>query len=135
MKYLLDTHAWLWFVRGQNLPVRVQNVFDEARRNDELCLSPISLWEIAMKASRGRLQIPAPIREWLKLSVRASGVWMADFDMQVAVECAELPPAFHGDPVDRILASTCRVQGLTLLTRDSALLKSAARGVFRAERI
>ncbi len=88
-----------------------------------------------MKSSRGLLELPSPIREWLKLSVQASGVWMAPFDMNVAVECAELPPAFHGDPVDRILTCTCRVQGLTLLTRDAGLLKLAAKGVFRAERI
>ncbi len=135
MKYLLDTHAWLWFVLGKNLSTEAQQRCDKARRDEELYLSPISLWEIAMKASRGRIDLPSPVREWLKSGVHASGVWMASFDMHVAVECAELPPEFHGDPVDRILASTCRVQGLTLLTRDASLLKLAAKGIFRAERI
>ena len=59
----------------------------------------------------------------------------SELDLHVAAACAELPPTFHGDPADRILAATCRVQELTLLTRDHRLLSLAAQGVLSAEKI
>lgn len=135
MKYLLDTHTWLWFVKGVELSPSVQRTIDTACDRGDAFLSPISIWEIALKASRGQLVLPEPSRKWLLDAVSTSNVTLAPFDLYVAAACAELPITFHGDPADRILAATCRVQELTLLTRDYRLLSLAAQGVLSAERI
>ena len=135
MTYLLDTHAWLWLVSDVELDQTTLQRCRDAANEAALYLSAISLWEISLKASRGKLDIAVPVRSWLRLAVERSRVRMAGFDLEVACECADLPPSFHGDPADRILAATCRVQDLTLLTRDHQLLSLAAQGVFKAERV
>lgn len=135
MRLLLDSHAWLWLISDSELDGKtLQRCRDSAAVGD-LFLSPISLWEIALKANRGRLDIPPPVKPWLNQAVGKSRVSLATFNFEVACDCAELPANFHGDPADRILAATCRVHNLTLLTRDRMLLSLAAQGVFAAEEV
>ncbi len=135
MKLLLDSHTWLWLISDIELERDTFQTCREAAVEGELYLSPISLWEIGLKASRGRLDLPAPVQGWLQEAVRKSRVTLAPFDFEVACQCATLPTDFHGDPADRILAATCRVHELTLLTRDRLLLSLAAKGVVAAERV
>ena len=135
MRYLLDTHTWLWYVRGLELSQTMQRTLDTAYDGGDVYLSPISIWEAALKASRGRLALAEPSRAWLLEAVSTSAVNLAPFDLNVASECAELPATFHGDPADRILAATCRVQELVLLTRDHRLLSLAGQGYFAAEEV
>ncbi len=68
-------------------------------------------------------------------TIATTRVHLAPFDFHVAADCALLPAAFHKDPADRALASTCRMQGLTLLTRDRTLLRLASQNLFTALRI
>ena len=135
MKLLLDSHTWLWLISDIELERDTFRTCREAAVEGKLYLSPISLWEIGLKASRGRLDLPALVQAWLQEAVRKSRVTLAPFDFQVACQCATLPPEFHGDPADRILAATCQVHELTLLTRDRMLLALASQGTFTAERV
>ena len=135
MSLLLDTHVWLWLLSNTQLDKEVLQSCRLAASDGELYLSPMSLWEIALKASRGKLNIPSPVREWLRDAVDRSQVQLAPFNLSVACECAELPGTFHGDPADRILAATCRVNGFTLLTRDRPMLDLARSGVMRAKQV
>lgn len=132
---LLDTHTWLWLNRGVELDADTVDVCDEAAATHSLYLSPFSVWEIAMKASRGKLALPQPYRVWLAAAIRTSRVRMALFDFEVAEDAATLPEGFHKDPTDRALAATCRIHQLTLLTRDGDLLKLAEAGIFSARKV
>ena len=130
---LLDTHAWIWSVTGDatlNETARREIVAAEAAQQLYLC--PISLWEIALKHSRGKLDLDRPLRSWLRTALALSGVQLTMLDSDVAVSCAELPAAFHGDPADRLIAATARVEGLQLVTHDKRLLALAKAGHFRA---
>ena len=135
MNLLLDTHVWLWLMSNTQLDEETLDTCRHAASAGELYLSPMSLWEIALKASRGKLDIPAPVRKWLRDAVQRTQVQLAPFTLDVACECADLPVDFHGDPADRILAATCRVNGFTLLTRDEPMLELARNGVLRAKRV
>ncbi len=132
---LLDTHAWLWLMEEGEMNAASFQLCRDAARQNLLLLSPISLWEIGLKASHGKLEIPAPVREWLRSAVSKSRVNLARFDLDVACESSELPAEFHGDPADRIIAATCRMNSYTFLTRDTTLLELSARGFFHAHRI
>jgi PIN domain nuclease of toxin-antitoxin system len=130
---LLDTHTWIWLVGDDP---RLGSTARDAIRNDQaasaLYLSPISLWEIALKSSRGKLSLDLPLRSWLLRSIQLTGVHLTEINPDVACGCAELPADFHGDPADRLIAATARVEGMTLLTHDKALLALAKKGYFNA---
>jgi PIN domain nuclease of toxin-antitoxin system len=104
----------------------------EASTQNALHLSPISLWEIALKSSRGKLQLSLPLRRWLHETVERTRINLLPISAEIACNCAELPAAFHGDPADRIIAATARAEGLTLVTHDKALLQLAKQGYFKA---
>ncbi len=97
-----------------------------------LFLSPISLWEIGLKTSRGKLELDMPLRPWMQRAIELTGVHIAAITPEIACSCAELPPEFHGDPADCILAATARSEGLTLVTHDTKLLGLARLGYFKA---
>ena len=128
---LLDTHSWIWLVGDDPLLAKTarREILNHA---DTLFLSPISLWEIALKSSRGKLELDLPLRSWLQRAVDLTGVHLAPITTEIACTCAELPPEFHGDPADRIIAATARAEGLTLLTHDDKLLNLAKKGYFKA---
>lgn len=130
---LLDTHAWFWLVTGdEQLNARAQRVIEEADQTRSLYLSPISLWEIALKHSRGKLETDRPIRPWLHNALSATGVTLLSIDVEITAACAELPASFHGDPADRIIAATARHHGMQLVTHDKKLLSLARRGFLQA---
>ncbi|BAZ13901.1 hypothetical protein NIES4071_57410 [Calothrix sp. NIES-4071] len=66
---LLDTHVWLWLLHEPNkLSNTAQTVIDTEELQNGLLVSAISVWEIAVKSSLGKLDIPLPIEEWYKLA-------------------------------------------------------------------
>jgi PIN domain nuclease of toxin-antitoxin system len=130
---LLDTHSWIWLAGDDALlskPARREIL--KGASSSGLYLSPISLWEISLKSSRGKLELALPIRLWLQRALDLTGVHLAPLTIEIACACAELPPEFHGDPADRIIAATARSEGLALVTHDDKLLALARKGYFKA---
>ncbi len=125
MKALLDSHAWLWLALGIQLKTSTVEFCISLATANQLYLSPFSIWELSRKAEDGRLDLDRPTRVWMQETIQITQVQIAHFDFEVAADTALLPASFCKDPADRALASTCRVYGLTLLTRDHLLLKLA----------
>ncbi|WP_419806600.1 type II toxin-antitoxin system VapC family toxin [Terriglobus sp.] len=132
MKLLLDSHTWLWLAVGIQLSPDTVALCRAAASNESLYLSPLSVWELARKGEDGSLVFEGPVRTWMYDTIRTTGVRPVAFDYDVAIDSAQLPKDFHKDPIDRALASTCRVYGMTLLTRDGRLLDLAGKHVFNA---
>ena len=132
-RLLIDTHVWLWIVFAEPfIKSSTLEVIEQASFEQTLFVSPISMWEIALKHSRGKLYLDRPVRDWLAHASNIPGLSLAQITPSIAAECAELPPAFHGDPADRIIAGTARAEGFTLVTHDKALLQLAKQGYFKA---
>ena len=133
---LLDSHTFVWLANGDpQLGAEAKQSIHEAYRSDSLFLSPISLWEIALKASRGRMLFDRPLRSWMTHALRMTKTHLTPITQEIAIDCAELPSDFHGDPADRLIASTARVNALLLLTDDKKLLALARQGYLRAQRV
>lgn len=129
---LLDTHVWLWLVFAEPyIKQPVMDALELASASNLLFLSPISMWEVALKHSRGRLDLDRPVRDWLIHAATLPGLQLATITPSIAAECAELPPAFHGDPADRMIAATARSEGLTLVTHDTTLIHLGKQGYFK----
>lgn len=82
-------------------------------------MSAVSAWEIAIKSQLGRLKLTAPLHTWLPDALEREGFEMLDVTVQHAVAVASLP-ARHADPFDRLLIAQARLEGLTIVTSDTA---------------
>ena len=120
MKLLLDTHIWLWaLLEPERLTTSVRAALESP--DNELWLSPISVWEAMILAERGRLAVNAPPAEWVQEMVTAMPRREAPLTHDIAVASRQLSLT-HQDPADRFIAATAHVMGLTLVTADERLL-------------
>lgn len=122
MKLLLDTHVWLWSLgEPHRLSRRVAKELDN--RQNELWLSPISIWEAFLLFKKKRIQISTDFTTWLANSLIDLPVIEAPLTFEVA---RTLPTVVvpHEDPADLFLAATAKAFGLTLITADRNLIKT-----------
>jgi PIN domain nuclease of toxin-antitoxin system len=115
VKLLLDTHAALWFLSGDD------RLGESARRHltddtNRVLLSAAVVWEVAIKRSLGKLAVPA---EYLSLLLDA-GVQPLAVSVAHAAAVEQLPP-HHRDPFDRMLVAQAGIEGAALVSRDDAL--------------
>jgi PIN domain nuclease of toxin-antitoxin system len=128
-RLLLDTHVWLWLVLGTaELSSKVRGTITDAASVGTLWIAAITIWEIALLASRNRVSLGKPTIRWIEEAVARSSVAIEPLSPQIAVESWELPDRFHQDPVDRMIVATARLTGTMLMTRDRRILDYAARG-------
>ena len=126
MTALLDTHVLIWWLNDRmQLSPRQQEVLEAATPDGPVFVSDISLWEVAMLASLGRIRLALPLREWLDKAIAPPLVRRQGISPAVATEVAALPDSFHRDPADRILVATARVLGATLLTNDRRIIDAS----------
>lgn len=121
MRYLLDTHVLIWALDApERLPGAVQTLLRDLA-NLPLGVAAITPWEIAMLATRGRLQLSRPVGDWLAAALRSEFVSLLPLIPPIAVDSCTLPGQFHADPADRMIVATARHHGLTLITADAAI--------------
>jgi PIN domain nuclease of toxin-antitoxin system len=126
---LLDTHLWLWLVAGSpELSIERRHRIEEAAAAGTLRIAAISLCEIALFASHGRIVLGKSIGLWLDEALADPGPAIDPLSPQIAIESYALPDVFHRDPADRLIVATARVANATLMTRDRRILDYAARG-------
>jgi PIN domain nuclease of toxin-antitoxin system len=120
MKLLLDTHIWLWSLgEPHRLSRRVQKELDNGQ--NELWLSPISVWEAFLLFRKKRIQISSDFTTWLAASLSVLPVTDAPLTFEVARALPTLAVP-HDDPADLFLAATAKAFGLTLITADRNLI-------------
>jgi PIN domain nuclease of toxin-antitoxin system len=125
MKLLLDTHIWIWMVlEPSRLSRRVARALDEAE--NQLWLSPISVWELLMLAQKGRVQLNEDAVLWTRQTLEQLQLHEAPLTTEVALETSTLSLT-HSDPSDRLIAASAKVFDLTLVTADEKLI--AAPGI------
>ena len=106
MKILLDTHAFLWWdSKDDRLPFPLRSVI--ASSENQVYVSAVTVWEIAIKRAIGKLVFGKPIGETIE---------RYEFQpLPITVEHAELAgslPALHRDPFDRLLVAQAQSEGL-----------------------
>jgi PIN domain nuclease of toxin-antitoxin system len=127
---LLDTHVWIWWIEGdeRHLGHAARNALARGSGTGSLCVSVISVWEIAVLQARSRLALSVGIEEWVRQGLTAPGIVLQALSPAIAINSNRLPGSIHRDPADRILVSTARHLGASLVTRDGLLLKYAEDG-------
>jgi len=116
---LLDTHVWLWWTLGaeDRLPKDVRNLISSG--SNRVVVSIVSLWEIALKSSLGKLTFPRPPASYASKQMRRQ-----HFDLLVLevdhLDALAILPYRHRDPFDRLLIAQAQTERLTLVTADDA---------------
>jgi len=116
MKFLLDTVIWLWSVGETarlNEPAREVLTSPE----HELYFSAASVWEIAIKTSIGKMQLPESARQVVPRETARQGLRPLPVSYSHALAVCDLP-LHHGDPFDRLLIAQAQHESLTLITAD-----------------
>jgi PIN domain nuclease of toxin-antitoxin system len=117
---LLDTHTFLWWVseRGARLSDRARDLLSDGENDASLSIA--SVWEIAIKAGVGRIDLPDIAERYVPDRVRRHGFELLSIGLPHVFRAGALQ-RIHGDPFDRILVAQAQVEGLPILTADPAI--------------
>jgi len=119
MKILLDSCSFLWIIQDHsNLSDKAKMLFTDS--SNEVYLSSISTWEILLKNSLGRLDLPASPDKFIQKQRIAHGIQALALEEDAISHLLKLPH-YHNDPFDRMLVCQAINHGLTILTPDKAI--------------
>ena len=125
---LLDTHVWIWTLEGDTRRIgrRARALLSRAESDDQIRVSPLTLFEVTALHTLGRLRLSRPIHDWIRQALGA-GIRVAGLSPAAAADAGSIPRAALADPLDRLLVATARDLEATLLTSDRRILDYAAR--------
>jgi len=115
MDLLLDTHALVWFLNGdEKLSFTVKESIENP--NNTKFVSIASIWEIAIKISLDKFRFPKGFKNFLKL-IEENGfeILPISFEHTMIVSTLEY---IHRDPFDRILIAQCKADNMAIATKD-----------------
>jgi len=121
MRYLLDTHTFLWWNMDD---AQLSSLAKEliADGNNEIFLSAASAWEIAIKTARGRLTLPEDPTRYVSNRLSLHGFQALPVQIHHAVQVYKLP-LHHADPFDRLLIAQSQIESMSLISADMEIRK------------
>jgi PIN domain nuclease of toxin-antitoxin system len=117
---LLDTHIWLWsLLEKQRIKKGLTSALEDPE--NQLWLSPVSVWEAMVLFQKGNIQIASDPGVWIRQALAKGFVAEAALTSEIALHSRliDLP---RQDPADRFIAATALVHGFALATSDKDLL-------------
>ena len=125
MRVLLDTHVLVyWCSEPDTLAPAQRHALAQSNAENPALVADISLWEIAMLAMHGVIDLQLPIREWLNRAVAAPLVRVAPITPAIAGKLEMLSDWPNRDPADRLIIATARVFGASVVTNDEGIRES-----------
>lgn len=119
--FLLDTHAFLWLVMGDNnLSTFARQCFLDI--NNQFYLSAVTSFEIAVKYSLGKLQLSEPPKEFIANRIQANALIPLPVKIEHTLYLANLP-FHHRDPFDRLLVAQALAENVPILSADQIFSK------------
>jgi PIN domain nuclease of toxin-antitoxin system len=116
MRLPLDSHAFLWFCDGSaSFSASARAAIEDL--GNEKYVSHATVWELAIKASLGKLRLAVPFDKLFPGALLSNGFITLPPDFRHYHELLTLP-FHHRDPFDRLIVAQARVEGLTLVSCD-----------------
>lgn len=118
MRFLIDTHAFLWFVlKDPQLSAKGQGLI--ADPNNVVEFSPASYWEIAIKISIGKYTLNEPFQDFMDREIAANKLNILHVQVKHVAAVASLPfQPNHKDPFDRLLIAQAMVEQIPLVSNE-----------------
>jgi PIN domain nuclease of toxin-antitoxin system len=111
---VLDTHVWIWLSSGDPLGRPFASFVGQP------VLSDISVWEVAMLASKKRLTLKPDPQTWIETNLK-DPIEIQPLSPEICVASCNLEE-FHGDPADRLIVATALVLGIPLISADRQII-------------
>jgi PIN domain nuclease of toxin-antitoxin system len=119
MRFLIDTHCWLWAVMSPDrLSPKAISMIESA--TNKVVLSCVSTLEIAIKVSIGKLHLSEPAHDFVYSQMAALSMTSLPVYLSHSLRVSELP-LHHRDPFDRLLVAQSQIERVPLMTADEAL--------------
>lgn len=130
---LLDTCAVIWLANGDPIASSATAAIIHAGLADGVFVSPVSAWEVGLlskpKAGRNRaIQFLPDAKTWFARVMAGPGIREVPLTPEIAIDASFLPGDLHGDPGDRLIATTARHRNMPIVTRDSRIIAYAQDG-------
>ena len=119
---LLDTHSFLWWTsqHGTRLSPPARDAI--SAEDSEVVISVVTAWELAIKSSAGRIDLPEAVDRFIPRRIRRYRLRVLDVTLEHALRAASLP-TIHRDPFDRMLVAQAQVEGIPIVTNDPAITR------------
>ncbi len=128
MRVLLDTVTFLWAISdAPEFSEEAGEIFTDP--GNEIYLSSVSAWEIAVKYALGKLPLPEPPGRFVPLQRKQHGIDPLPLDEEAALHLSRLP-LLHKDPFDRMLVCQAVMQHLVILTPDELIQQYPVRTIW-----
>jgi PIN domain nuclease of toxin-antitoxin system len=119
---VLDTHAWIWWVTNpKQVSKDALKEIELAMEREEIYISSISCWEVALLVRKGRLELALPVKDWIARSEALPFVQFVPLDNRIALRSNLLPGELHEDPADRVIIATSLTLGAPLVSKDQKI--------------
>lgn len=116
MKFLLDTHTFLWFIQDDpSLSHPAKAAIENS--NNAIFISIVSVWEMAIKTSLGKLQLPNSFEEIIPAQILLNHFSILPITIPHLQQVAKMP-FHHRDPFDRLLIAQCQVEECPIIGQD-----------------
>lgn len=119
MKYLLDTHVWVWWnMHPENLSGKVKRLIASSEKYEEILVSAISVWELCKLLEKGKIEISCDPCDWLETALAMPKLRLVPLTPTIAYRSTALPRLASADPADQIIVATAQEENAVLLTKD-----------------
>lgn len=119
MRLLLDSHAFLWFILGD------QRLSDRARlaiaaADTDVLISPATLWEMAIKVRLGKYTLPGPFGPFMDTQLTSNRIRLLPIEVRQTAILASMP-FHHRDPFDRLIVALALAESIGVVSVDAML--------------
>lgn len=122
---VLDTCALIWdAIEQSQLSTKALAAIEKADSHNALIVADISLWEVAMLISKGRVEVDTGATDFINLFLQSRNVSVVAISPEIAELSTSFTDEINKDPADRIIAATSIVHNAQLVTADSNLRNS-----------
>lgn len=117
MRYLLDTHVLLWWLADpKQIETKARHII--ADKSNQIFISSVSTWELAIKKDLGKLSIPMN----LLAVIKSENIQILPLSAEESLSVIDLPK-IHPDPFDRMLIAQAKFNDLIVITKDRQILE------------
>ena len=117
MKYLLDTHVFLWSILDTKA-IPKSTIKEIRNPNNEIYISSVSLWEIAIKTRIHKLELQGIVIEDLASIIEKMSFRIITMTAEDSLGYCNLAESTHKDPFDRMLIWQCISRNITIISKD-----------------
>jgi len=119
VRLLLDSHAFLWFILGdQRLSDRARSAI--AAADTDVLVSPATLWEMAIKVRLGKYTLPGPFAPFMETQLASNRFRLLPIEVRHAALLASMP-FHHRDPFDRLIVAQALAESIGVVSVDVML--------------